>query len=65
VAGRDGHHHPVAGRPKRLDAPLVEGAAGQNDERLGPVGSKAFAASAGGNNPDDAQAVAPTPLRVA
>jgi hypothetical protein len=25
----------------------------QNDERLGPIGSKAFAAAAGGNDADD------------
>ena len=36
----------IARRAQRLDAPLEHRAAGQNDERLGPVGAKAFATAA-------------------
>ena len=52
-AGRGGHDHAVADGFEHLEAPLDQRTAGTNDERLGPVGSKAFAAAAGGNDPDE------------
>ncbi len=51
LRGRD--HDAVADLAKHREAPLEQGTAGTNDERLGPVGTKAFAAAAGGNDPDD------------
>src|SRR5512132_408525 len=54
---------------KRLNAPLDHRPPPHNDERLGPIGSKAFAAAAGGNDADDGHrpgyAVAAAPLRLA
>ena len=70
VARRRRHHHPVADGSEHVEAPLDQRSAGTNDERLGPVGTKAFAAAAGGNDPDDGHisvsyAVAGAPLRLA
>ena len=56
-ARRHRHHHALADRAQRRQAPLDHGLAGKNGERLGAVGSKAFAATAGGNDPDDGQGV--------
>ena len=51
--GRGRNDNAVADRLEYLEAPLDQRTAGTNDERLGPVGTKAFAAAAGGNDPDD------------
>ena len=70
VRGR-GHDDPVAHGLEHVQAPRDQRPAGTNDERLGPVGAKAFATAAGGNDPDDghgyrfyAPAAAPLRLRV-
>ena len=51
------HHHAVAGAREHVEAPVEHRPAGTDDERLGPGGTKAFAAAAGGNDPDDGQGV--------
>jgi hypothetical protein len=64
------HDDAVAHGAQRIEAPLDQRTAGTNDERLGPVGTKAFAAAAGRNDADDTHsrdpyAVAGAPFRLA
>ena len=58
LAGRHGHDHAIADAGEHLDAPLEHRASRQNDERLGPVGPKAFAAAAGSDDADDSRPMA-------
>src|SRR6185437_15245629 len=48
--------HPVADRVEHLEAPVEQRTAATHSERLGPGGSKAFAAAGRGNDPDDGHA---------
>src|SRR5262249_34428146 len=54
--GGDRHDDPVAHLPEHLEAPVDQRTAATHGERLGPGGTKAFAAAGRGNDPDDGHA---------